>query len=149
LAGEKWTSLVNRGEVLMVKSLEIIEHVPYELDKPDKHTHQEKLPKTLRFVVWDSSIEITVPTNQMNFIGRSTSEDPVSINLNPHHAHILGVSRKHAVIKPTSKGIVLTDLDSTNGTLLNGMPVVSGKPYLLEHGDEIQIAGVYLTLLFD
>ncbi len=48
------------------------------------------------------------------------------------------VSRRHAKIERTPEGFVLTDLNSKNGTFLNGKPVK--EPRLLQDGDEIQIA---------
>lgn len=51
-------------------------------------------------------------------------------------------SRKHAKIEKTDAGYVLTDLESGNGTRVNGKDV---KTYVLAKGDEIQIG---LTSLF-
>lgn len=48
------------------------------------------------------------------------------------------VSRKHARIDRTEQGFLLTDLDSKNGTFLNGKEL--REPHLLQDGDEIQIA---------
>jgi predicted component of type VI protein secretion system len=57
-------------------------------------------------------------------------------------AHLLlperQVSRKHAKIERTETGFVLTDLESKNGTFLNGKEV--REPQVLHDGDEIQIA---------
>ncbi len=46
------------------------------------------------------------------------------------------VSKSHAVISPTPDGFVLTDLQSTNGTFVNGEPVVLPRP--LTHLDRIR-----------
>ena len=47
-----------------------------------------------------------------------------------------GVSRQHARIRRTESGFVLTDLGSTNGTMVNGEPI---QEHVLEHGDRITI----------
>lgn len=47
-----------------------------------------------------------------------------------------GASRQHARIERTESGFVLTDLGSTNGTMLNGEPI---REHVLEHGDRITI----------
>ena len=47
-----------------------------------------------------------------------------------------GVSRQHARIRRTDGGFVLTDLGSTNGTMVNGEPI---QEHVLEHGDRITI----------
>lgn len=48
------------------------------------------------------------------------------------------VSRLHARISVTGDRYVLTDLDSKNGTFVNGQPLT--EPWSLQDGDEIQIA---------
>ena len=47
-----------------------------------------------------------------------------------------GASRQHARIRRTESGFVLTDLGSTNGTMVNGAPI---QEHVLEHGDRITI----------
>ncbi len=48
------------------------------------------------------------------------------------------VSRRHATITPTERGILLEDLHSKNGTHYNGHPF--DVPVILQDGDVIQIA---------
>ncbi|WP_379132481.1 DUF6382 domain-containing protein [Paenibacillus sp. sgz500958] len=50
-----------------------------------------------------------------------------------------GVSRVHAEISKGKEGYILKDLDSRNGTLLKGEPMVPYKEYLLEDGDVFTI----------
>lgn len=47
-----------------------------------------------------------------------------------------GASRQHARIRRTEAGFVVTDLGSTNGTLVNGRPV---QEQVLEDGDTVTI----------
>lgn len=61
-------------------------------------------------------------------IGRRSSNDIVIVNL--------GVSGYHAEIITSPRGFLLRDLDSKNGTLVNGQPVTSR---VLAHGDIITI----------
>jgi DNA-binding winged helix-turn-helix (wHTH) protein len=63
-------------------------------------------------------------------IGRSASNEIVVSN---HQ-----VSRKHAQVLLSEEGPLLKDLNSKNGTFLNGKPVTD--PELLKDGDMIQIA---------
>jgi DNA-binding SARP family transcriptional activator len=53
------------------------------------------------------------------------------------------VSKQHAVISPTPEGFVVNDLQSTNGTFVNGDPVV--LPRRLEHLDRIRVGDTELT----
>jgi len=133
----------------MVQSLQNSESVRYatgQLACADaKYQH---LCTTLCFAVWDNSVKIDLLLNQESFIGRSSKEEPLAVDLTPFNAHVLGVSRKHAMLKPVANGCCLIDLKSTNGTLLNGDPLVPHQAYLLKSGDEIQIGGVYLHVSF-
>jgi hypothetical protein len=52
-----------------------------------------------------------------------------------------GASRQHARVRRTEAGYVLTDLGSTNGTLVNGEPV---REHLLVDGDRITIGETVL-----
>lgn len=54
------------------------------------------------------------------------------------------ISREHAKISRTPDGYTLTDLNSTNGTFLNGMMLRPGEPQPLVPGDRIGIS----TFLF-
>jgi TolB protein len=53
------------------------------------------------------------------------------------------VSRHHAQVRKEEAGYVLTDLDSANGTLVQGVLVT--EPYTLQHNDRIQIGDVELA----
>jgi two-component system, NtrC family, response regulator HydG len=46
------------------------------------------------------------------------------------------VSRRHSKIEKKEEGLVITDLESLNGTFINDVPV---KTRLLEHGDRVRI----------
>lgn len=51
-----------------------------------------------------------------------------------------GVSRMHAKLMGKPDGIYLLDLNSTNGTYLNGELIESGQDYKLEEGDMVTFA---------
>lgn len=51
------------------------------------------------------------------------------------------VSRKHAVIKREKDGFQITDLESLNGTCVNGAKIVPGSAVRLKAGDQIVMAG--------
>jgi len=70
-------------------------------------------------------------------IGRSAQSD-VRIN------HV-GVSRSHAVITSKSGGVFVEDLESSNGTLVNGKRVRSAQ---LRNGDIVEIGSFSLHVRF-
>lgn len=58
-----------------------------------------------------------------------------------------GISRMHAKIIKKSEGLYLFDLNSTNGTFLNGDMIKSGEEYELEVGDLVGFADVEFYVL--
>jgi pSer/pThr/pTyr-binding forkhead associated (FHA) protein len=52
------------------------------------------------------------------------------------------VSRCHALLLPDAAGLRLLDLESTNGTLLNGLLMLPDEPVRLADGDVIQFGQV-------
>jgi len=67
------------------------------------------------------------------------SADPVTIGRetsNRVQPHDLSLSRRHCVAAVDAERVRLTDLDSLNGTFVNGIPI---KERVLEHGDRVQI----------
>src|SRR2546428_377206 len=53
-----------------------------------------------------------------------------------------GVSRRHAEIRPGAQGWTITDLDSTNGVLLNGSSVRAAE---LHPGDRIELGSTEIV----
>ena len=51
-----------------------------------------------------------------------------------------GISRMHAKLMKKADGLFLLDLNSTNGTYLNGEALVSGEEFKLEEGDVVAFA---------
>lgn len=72
--------------------------------------------------------------NEPAVIGRSSDQ----IHLTDHSA-----SRRHAEIRPSNGAWLLADLNSSNGTYLNGQRVVS--PVTLKHGDQIKVGSTVLV----
>jgi hypothetical protein len=81
-------------------------------------------------------------------IGRGGSEVPVDFDLTLYDATGYGVSRRQAMLRPTDGALQLIDLDSTNGTRLNGMQLVSREPYSLKHNDTIEFGGLQFQIKF-
>ncbi len=85
--------------------------------------------------VWSG--ETAMPVMHVPFaIGRSLDNDLVLDESS--------VSRYHAQIRNSGKGLVIVDLESLNGTQVNGIRI-SGKARL-RHGDEILIGRMLLRL---
>ena len=59
-----------------------------------------------------------------------------------------GVSRPHAEIVETDRGHRLSDLDSTNGTWVNGRRLAKEEKHLLRDGDDIRLGQSEIALVF-
>ena len=56
------------------------------------------------------------------------------------------VSRRHAQLTKEREGYFVTDLGSSNGTTVNGQPLVPHQARLLRNGDRIKVGLVVIQL---
>jgi hypothetical protein len=70
-----------------------------------------------------------------NVVGRDAGCDVVIDNFQ--------VSRRHCLLEVLERGVAVKDLDSTNGTFVNGAPVKDGTLY---EGDRLSLGTYGLTL---
>jgi hypothetical protein len=68
------------------------------------------------------------------------------IDLSNLNAEQVGVSRRHALIRPGRSKLYLIDLGSTNGTYVNGVPVSKGMAQVLRGNDSISLAGLSMVI---
>lgn len=105
---------------------------------------------------WRVILELRVETEWMRLgldlygevtLGRGESRDGyVMVNLNPYGASTLGVSRVHLALRPTQEGLVAVDLNSTNGTTINGESIPPETEMLLPDRCEIVLSKMKLSL---
>ena len=107
-------------------------------------------PKIITFVIPSSRRRLKMELTDQIRIGRpdSTSGLMPELNLAEDDAAEMGVSRMHAVIQASNQGLVIIDLGSTNGTLLNNSPLSPQLPYPLKNGDEIRFGDLLVHILF-
>jgi hypothetical protein len=72
-------------------------------------------------------------------VGTGAGAD-IDFDLTPYNAADSGVSRRHALLRPSANKLFLIDLDSTNGTRVNSV-VVSGARGLA-HNDTISLGNL-------
>ena len=92
---------------------------------------------------------VLYPTSQI-ILGRFDDQNPrkPDVDLSPFHAVEKGVSRIHAVIERLDETLVLTDLNSANGTHLNGQRLVPDQPRVLRDGDEVRLGKLVAHIYF-
>jgi hypothetical protein len=69
------------------------------------------------------------------------------VDLSPYDAYARGVSRLHAVIKREIGQVVLVDLDSANGTFINGRRLTPKEDHVLANGDVIALGKLKIQIL--
>ena len=72
----------------------------------------------------------------------------VVIDLTSVDGFALGVSRRHALVRSTGKGYVIIDLNSSNGTWLNGQRLMPTRPYDMPAESVIQLGRLKLTVSY-
>jgi pSer/pThr/pTyr-binding forkhead associated (FHA) protein len=72
------------------------------------------------------------------------------VDLAPYGAYSKGVSRLHAAIRRTQDNLlVVIDLDSTNGSWLNGMRLEPRRLYALRSGDRLILGQIEIEIHFN
>jgi len=82
-----------------------------------------------------------------NTVGRF-ADKPVDIDLvNQESVEQIWCSRQHAVVTLDRGAVVVEDMNSLNGTWVNGSRIHPGQYHQLKHGDIIQVGTVQLKLV--
>jgi hypothetical protein len=109
-----------------------------------------QLEKPITFQCGDQAL--TMPVVDSVTVGRlsKVQGDPQpDIKLNLFGAEEKGVSRQHIKIIRKQDLLYVADLGSSNGTFLNGRPLVRNCLRLLRHGDELQLGLLKMQIRFE
>lgn len=79
-----------------------------------------------------------------------TADTRPGLDLTPYGGQEAGVSRRHVSITrdDQNQALYVEDLNSTNGTRLNGFWLEAGQRYRLRDGDRLELGDLVLTLRF-
>ncbi len=107
-----------------------------------------KLPHALRLWLPDGR-KIIFKTDAYMVIGHRTSmnDREVDIDMSAYGARDHFVSRYHAMLLAIDR-MAIKDLNSLNGTLINGKVLTPGREYILRDGDEVTLGTLSLKLDF-
>lgn len=97
--------------------------------------------------------EVPAPPQGVEVIvGRSTPNSPMmpDVDLREIHAEQFGVSRLHLSLACDTRHNTLNavDMDSANGTYINGQRLHPHELRVLRHGDELRMGKLIMTVLF-
>ena len=90
-------------------------------------------------LAYDTSRSINLDVNGEIVLGRNGEGEDFVALFDEADADHLGVSRRHAMIRPTETKLYIVDLNSTNGTWLNGHSIGLNTPYSLSNGDLVTV----------
>lgn len=98
----------------------------------------------------DAAEPVTVYPGAEFIIGRHDSASGITpdLDLTAYGALEKGVSRLHAALRRGEDVLSIVDLDSANGTYLNGQRLAAHQPRLLRDGDEIRLGKLVLHIYF-
>lgn len=72
----------------------------------------------------------------------------VDINISAYEAAEKGVSRCHAALEVVDKTLMVSDLNSTNGTFINGQPILPGHRRVVRDGDELLLGHLLIQVYY-
>lgn len=101
-----------------------------------------------QLIILPENITISLPAALQVTIGRA---DPASsfypeIDLTPYGALEKGVGRRHLRLFLLNSQLSAEDLDSTNGSFLNGIRLAPRSPQPLQNGDELRLGTMTMTI---
>lgn len=90
----------------------------------------------------------TLLLNSPVVLGRGSAPNSNVLDLSELGAHRHGVSRQHCLLWRHGKHLVVTDLNSVNGTYLNGELLRPHEEYLVADGDQLILGTLHATIFF-
>lgn len=103
----------------------------------------------IKFLVEGEELPLTLVPSQRAIMGRQAPfmlQLP-DVDLTAYNAAEHGISRVHAVIDCTRTGLQITDLDSRNGTFVNGAKLHPYNAQVLRHGDTVRLGSMALEVV--
>jgi len=120
-----------------------------QIPNPSGKYTDSLVPESGLGVYLENTVPVTVIGNEEVILGRRASgTGGLVIDLVPFDAIQLGVSRRHAAIHREEDSYYITDLNSTNGTRINGRRLLPNTPCRLSSGDVVRLGRLNLLVLY-
>ena len=105
-------------------------------------------PRGLALAITTTGHTIDLPSLSTVYVGRCDARHNIypHIDLTPDDGLTAGVSRRHARIRQTERGVFIEDLGSTNGTYVNGQRLRPFAPYPIGVGDVVELGSLKLIV---
>ncbi len=118
-------------------------------DAPPPMRSAKPTTGTITLQVLDGGQVIPLADRSEFTMGRVSDEQIImpDIDLTPYRAYEYGVSRLHAVLKKKKEKVTLMDLNSSNGTYVDGLRLDPELEVSLSHGCIISLGKLRLQFL--
>jgi len=92
--------------------------------------------------------ELEIEVKGLSVVGRNDpdGDTKADLDLSPFNAGAYGVSRQHVILIPTDEGPCIIDMNSTNGTWINGLYLEPGRRYRLRTNDRVELGSLKLLV---
>lgn len=97
-------------------------------------------------IAHDNAANLGLDINGEVILGRGDDSASFVGLLTQEEAENLGVSRRHVLLRPTDTRLFIIDLESTNGTWLNGRSIGVNMPYSLSNGDHLRLGRLEMVV---
>ena len=115
-----------------------------KLAMPQRNRHQGKLGRNdIAIYVGDMEDPLIIPLTRETIVGRYGGEftdQHAQVDLAAFGALERGVSRQHALLRRLGPDVGVVDLDSRNGTWLNGVKLQAHQSFMLRNGDRLLLS---------
>ena len=134
--------------------LEQITTKPLDRNRERKLDLSQMMPSSNPLVLYirNAPEPLALPRSGQVTLGRIEEHDEEhqpDIDLEAYSANDLGVSRQHLELDTEADPPTVTDLDSFNGTFINGQRLTPHHAYPVQCSDEIRLGRLVMRLFYD
>ncbi len=119
-------------------------------EKADTSAAEDIQPWQIMFQLMDATAKVLgTEVHRAMVVGRTdptATNVQVDLDLADYEGAEHGVSRQHAILLPSAEGLWIVDLDSTNGTWINGLYLQPGMKYRLRTSDRVEFGTLELMI---
>jgi len=125
------------------------DHAPYKRDEQDDGISSTTIESLgIASLLADNGKSFAVKERTV-VLGRNSSAKNIHNDIDLSELDVKKIiSRRHAMIQRINQDFILQDLDSRNGTFVNGQRLSAGQPYTLVSGDVIEFGPGGAKLVF-
>jgi hypothetical protein len=130
---------------------QLVKHALRQLETGETERFEQETLLLLHIRDQAEPLEVFIGAKRLT-IGRfdSRTNRKVDVDLTPYGALPRGVSRLHAVLfRSEDDTLYITDINSANGTYLNGHRLAPHEPIAVNNGDEVSLGKMRMHVYFE